>query len=231
MTLGVIHVSWEAVAGAAACISAIVATLALVMMVCQIRLSNRQSLFDRRLEIWLKAQELKSLYERNARYLDQRDEPVMAIDCCFEFLTNTALLQEITPAIHHVLEHDYQLKLHLKLDEMRLLSQEARYAFKGKASVSISSFVFDYQALLYAMYQYQIVINKMKEASQDHRLTLEDSSILVGEESYRYCLFEAEEKLASSHGELLRYGMIGRIERQVRLVSSPGDYLNTFKQR
>ncbi len=209
--------NWGAVAAIAACISVLFSMLAVAVAVYQIRLSNRQSLFDRRLNVWLKVQELVSLCQKGEGDIERGDEPIMVADCIFERLTNTTLLQEITPAIHHTLERDYQLKLHLKLDEIKHISQEAKYAFKGGASVSISSFVFDYQSLLFALYQYQCIVSKMKEWAQERRLTLEDASRAVNEMSYRSRLFEAEERLSDSCAALTKREMVEKVERQIRL--------------
>ena len=190
---------------------------ALAVEVYQIGLSNRQSLFDRRLDVWLKVQELVRLYQKREGDIERGDEPIMVADYIFECLTNTTLLQEVAPAIHHTLEHDYQLKLHLKLDEMRHISQEAKYAFKGRASANISSFVFDYQSLLFALYQYQCIMNKMKEQAQERGLTLEEASCAVNEMPYRSCLFEAEKRLSCSCAALTKLDMVERVERQIRL--------------
>ena len=74
-----------------------------------------------------------SVYVKNAKNLEHDDEPQMAIGQLFECLTNTTYLQSISASINKVLDADLQLKLHLKLDEMRSLAMEARFCFKGKS--------------------------------------------------------------------------------------------------
>ena len=99
-------------------ISAIVAIIALFISCYQARLSNKQSLFNRRLNIWITVDKLMSVYVKNAKNLEHGDEPQMAIGLLFELLTNTTYLQSISTSINHVLDADPQLKLHLKLDEI-----------------------------------------------------------------------------------------------------------------
>ena len=95
-----------------------------------------------------------SVYEKNAKSLEHDNEPQMAIDLLFAWLTNTTYLQSISASINHVLDAEPQLKLHLKLDEMRSLAMEAKFCFKGKSGDAIAEFIEAYQSLLFSMYQY-----------------------------------------------------------------------------
>ena len=157
------------------CISAIVAIIALVISCYQARLSNKQSLFNRRLNIWITVDKLMSVYVKNARNLEHDDEPQMAIDLLFAWLTNTTYLQSISASINHVLDDDSQLKLHLKLEEMKSLAMEARFCFKGKSGDAIAEFIEAYQSLLFSMYQYQILLNKMSQSAKEDQWTLEQA--------------------------------------------------------
>ena len=53
-----------------------------------------------------------SVYAKNAKNLEHDDEPQMAIDLLFVWLTNTTYLQSISASINKVLDADLQLKLH-----------------------------------------------------------------------------------------------------------------------
>lgn len=53
----------------AACVSAFVAIVALVLSFNQVRLSNKQNLFNRRLSIWLITQGMLELYRENHKLL------------------------------------------------------------------------------------------------------------------------------------------------------------------
>lgn len=201
-------------------ISAIVAIIALLISCYQARLSNKQSLFNRRLNIWITVDKLMGVYAKNAKNLKQEDEPQMAIDLLFVWLTNTAYLQSVSASINKVLDTDLQLKLHLKLDEMRSLAMEARFCFKGKSGEAISEFIDAYQTLLFSMYQYQILFKMMSEKAKEYQWTLEQASEKLCEPKQRQELFEKENALAASYKTLCQQTKRGAIQRQIKLTGS-----------
>lgn len=218
--------NWEVVAS---CASAVAAIVALFISLRQGRTANRQSLFDRRLSIWITVEKLMELYKVNAELLKQEDEPQVDIDFSFAWLTNTTFLQEITPAISHLDDVEHRLKLHLKLDAMRSMAQEATFVFKGRPKAAIAEFIDAYQALLHVMYQYQIAFDVMKSNSKKFHWTLEEAAERVGEKRYRVALYEAEDRLAAAHEELCDKLLLGKVRRQIRLDSAFGDYMDTFR--
>lgn len=199
-------------------ISAIVAIIALLISCYQARLSNKQSLFNRRLNIWITVDKLMSVYVKNAKDLELDNEPQMAIGQLFEWLTNTTYLQSISTSINKVLDADLQLKLHLKLDEMRSLAMEARFCFKGKSGEAIAEFIEAYQSLLFSIYQYQILLNKMSQSAKVYQWTLEQASEQLHEPEQRQDLFERESALAASYMTLCQLNKRGAIQRQIQLA-------------
>lgn len=199
-------------------ISAIVAIIALLISCYQARLSNKQSLFNRRLNIWITVDKLMSIYANNAENLEHDDEPQMAIDLLFVLLTNTTYLQSISTSINQVLDADPQLKLHLKLDEMKSLAMEAKFCFKVKSGDAIAEFIEAYQSLLFSIYQYQILLNKMLQYAQEYRWTLEQASEKLHEPDQRQDLFEKENILAASCKTLCQQNKRGTIQRQIQLA-------------
>lgn len=198
--------------------SAIVAIIALFISCYQARLSNKQSLFNRRLNIWITVDKLMSVYAKNAKNLKHDDEPQMAIDLLFVWLTNTTYLQSITASINHVLDAEPQLKLHLKLDEMRSLAMEARFCFKGKSGDAIAEFIEAYQSLLFSMYQYRIMVKRMHQNAEKYEWTLEQASEKLHEPEQRKELFEKENALAASYKTLCQLNKRGTIQRQIQLA-------------
>lgn len=199
-------------------ISAIVAIIALLISCYQARLSNKQSLFNRRLNIWITVDKLMSVYAKNAKKLEHDDEPQMAIDLLFALLTNTTYLQSISISINHVLDADPQLKLHLKLDEMKSLAMEANFCFKGKSGDAIAEFIEAYQSLLFSMYQYQILLKTMSQSAKEYQWTLEQASEKLHEPNQRKDLFEKEDALAASYKTLCQQNKRDAIQRQIQLA-------------
>lgn len=212
----------------AACASAFAAISALAISFLQMRQSNRQALFSRRLNLWLTTEKLMDAYSENAKHLKPSDEVQFANSLRFSWLTNTTSLQEIGPAISNVLDSEWQLKLHLKLDEMKSQASEARYIFKGKPGLAICRFLDAYQKLLFKMYQYQILVNDMLDMTREHRLTLEEACADVHEEECREALIAAQNVLSAAYQELSTRKIRGKIKRQMRLVSTPKDIVDTF---
>lgn len=207
-------------------ISAIVAIIALLISCYQARLSNKQSLFNRRLNIWITVDKLMSVYAKNAKNLEHDDEPQMAIDLLFIWLTNTTYLQSISASINKVLDADLQLKLHLKLDEIRSLAMEARFCFKGKGGEAIAEFIEAYQSLLFSMYQYQILFNKMLQNAREHQWTLEQASEKLHEPDQRKDLFEKENTLAATYMTLCQQNKRGAIQCQIQLAGPIWRWVN-----
>lgn len=159
-----------------------------------------------------------SVYVKNAKDLEHDDEPQMDIDLQFALLTNTTYLQSISTSINHVLDAGPQLNLHLKLDEMRTLAMEARFCFKGKSGEAIAEFIEAYQSLLFSMYQYQILLNKMLQNAREYQWTLEQASEKLHEPDQRRELFEKENALAASYKTLCQQNKRDRIQRQIKLT-------------
>lgn len=199
-------------------VSTIVAIIALLISCYQARLSNKQSLFNRRLNIWITVDKLMSVYAKNAKNLEHDDEPQMAVDLLFVWLANTTYLQSISASINNVLDAEHQLNLHLKLDEMSSLAMEARFCFKGKSGDAIAEFIEAYRSLLFSMYQYQILFNKMLQSSKEYQWTLEQASEKLLEPDQRKDLFEKESALAVSYKTLCQQNKRGAIQRQIKLT-------------
>lgn len=159
-----------------------------------------------------------SVYVKNAKNLEHDDKPQMDINLLFVLLTNTTYLQSISTSINQVLDADPQLKLHLKLDEMKSLAMEARFCFKGKSGDQLAEFIEAYQSLLFSMYQYQILLNMMSQSAKDYQWTLEQASEKLHEPDKRKDLFEKESALATSYKNLCQQNKRGAIQRQIQLA-------------
>lgn len=117
-----------------------------------------------------------------------------------------------------MLDADLQLKLHLKLDEMRSLAMEARFCFKGKSGEAIAEFIDAYQSLLFSMYQYQILFKVMSEKAKEYQWTLEQATEKLCEPKQRQELFEKENALAASYKTLCQQNKRDAIQRQIQLA-------------
>lgn len=199
-------------------LTAIVAILALLQTERQIKLSNKQSLFDHRLNIYLKFSEMTKLYKDNLTLLTDckcKNDICYDVDFIFIMLTNNTYLEAIGESIKHPLEQQYHINFLKKCEEMRTLAKEANYAFLNKAASSISNFINGYQELIFKIYQYQINLNKLKEKSNaENRIINNDQS----ENKLRKELFDAIDNLNKFYDITQDKKIKKEIEKQIRIA-------------
>lgn len=114
-------------------ITAITAVSAVVLSVKQIKLSNKQYLFERRLNVYMIAVGLISLYQENKILIEgkRKDEPQYDIDYIFMWLTNNTYMETQSAVIAHPLEQPYQKEFLKKCEELHSLAIETRLIFKN----------------------------------------------------------------------------------------------------
>lgn len=199
-------------------VSAIAAVVAIILSVGQMRLSNKQSLFERRISIWLTTLGLINLYENNRSLLKKDDAPQLSLDLLFVWRTNNTFLCDIGPAASHPLEQKYQQPFLMRLEDLGRLSLEARLAFKGHSSEVISRFLADYRQLLFSIYQYQVLLDDVKKNAGRFHLTLEEACSEVNEADLRHNLYDTYDAISKSFDSLNTPKMFKAIEKQIRLV-------------
>lgn len=158
-----------------AAVTAFAAIVALGISVLQMRQSNKQHLFDKRLASWERVNGLLELFAANRKQLlnEEDGQPDFAIDLEFKWLTNNTFLEQIQTSIIKPLDPQEQRELHLKLDEIRQTAIEFGFLFKGKQFTTVFRFVSLYRDLLFEMYQYKILTDHMTEYAQKFNWTLE----------------------------------------------------------
>ena len=200
-------------------VTAVIAVIALMQTKQQIKLSNKQHLFDKRVEHYLIAKELMQLYESNRSILTfKEDEPALAMDFIFAQMTNNTYLEKITDAIAHPLEQPYHKEFLIKMETLKEVSSKIKFIFGGKAAVLLGNYVLCYQELLFRMYQYQILLENMKKASQEFKLTIDKAQETVGEKHYREELKKAVDNLKQTYDMLKKEKVEEKIEKQIKLT-------------
>lgn len=200
-------------------ITGLTAVIALVLTLMQIRLSNKQSLFERRLECYLKIDGLMQLYKENQKLLEteRKDEPLFAVDLEFLWLTNNTYLEEASEAIKKPLENPEHKKFLVKREELKKLSAETELIFKGRSAKTISCFISDYEQLLFKMYQYQILLNNMRNYSEQFKATLEVAQKGVNETAYREKLLQAYANIKMAYLQVSQNHVMEKLKNQIKL--------------
>ena len=116
--------------------TAVIAITALFLTMLQMRISNKQHLFDRRIENYLLAKGLIGLYLANKRWFnaERKDEPELTIDFEFGFMTNNSFLGSIAKVMSKPLENPEQKEFLIKLEEVKTLASNIKFLFYGKSA-------------------------------------------------------------------------------------------------
>lgn len=199
-------------------ITAGVAIVAIYQTQHQIKLSNKQHLFDKRVENYLIAKGLVQLYRSNSsHFIHEEDRPIFEIDLEFTWLTNNVYLENMTLAIENPLTEPYHKEFLTKLEELKEISSKIKFLFSGETAELLGDFVLQYQRLLFAMYQYQILVNKLKDTANKFNLSLEESQERVHEKKHRNTLKQAFDNLKQADSLLKDKKVERQIEKQIRL--------------
>lgn len=199
-------------------ITAGVAIVAIYQTQHQIKLSNKQHLFDKRVENYLIAKGLVQLYRSNSsHFIHEEDRPIFEIDLEFTWLTNNVYLENMTLAIENPLTEPYHKEFLTKLEELKEISSKIKFLFSGEIAELLGDFVLNYQRLLFAMYQYQILVNKLKDTANKFNLSLEESQEKVHEKKHRNTLKQAFDNLKQADSLLKDKKVERQIEKQIRL--------------
>lgn len=199
-------------------VTACVAILALILNYKQMRLSNKQHLFDKRMENYLIARGLIQLYTRNYNVLNnEKDEPILAIDLEFRFLTNNRYLEGISCAIDNPLEGESHKELLIELEKLKEIATKIKFLFSGYEAILLGDFVFYYQELLFSMYQYKILIDRMQKFAREYGYTLEKAQEKMGEEKQRIKLEESFDNLKKVFNMLKEKDIEEKIKKQIKI--------------
>lgn len=106
----------------------------IVLSIHQIKLSNKQSLFDRRLKAYMLANGLISLCKDNYKWIseEREAEPQLANDYNFKLLTNNTYMESQADAINHPLKQPFHKEFLRKREELRNSAMEVELILEEK---------------------------------------------------------------------------------------------------
>lgn len=188
----------------------------------QIKISNKQYLFDKRLSKYLLAKGLLELYKDNESLLDYTDDPddeAIIVDYQFINLTNNNYLKDVTCIINEPKNNEFKNNFLVKIEELKKLSNEVRFLFQNKNGLLLSNFIMKYQNVLMELYKYQIVLDLMKknEIPRKNKPTYNELQNEYGELKHRHRLYDAIYDLKKSYNEVVNKRVINKIEKSIKL--------------
>lgn len=205
-----------------AIITALIAIIALLQTHKQIKISNKQYLFDKRLSKYLLAKGLLELYKDNESLLDYTDDPddeAIIVDYQFINLTNNNYLKDVTCIINEPKNNEFKNNFLVKIEELKRLSNEVRFLFQNKNGLLLSNFIMKYQNVLMELYKYQIVLDLMKknEIPRKNKATYNELQNEYEELKHRQRLYNAIDDLKKSYHEVVSKKVINKIEKSIKL--------------
>lgn len=205
-----------------AIITAFIAIIALLQTHKQIKISNKQFLFDKRLSKYLLTRGLLELYKDNENLLDYTNNPdnePIIVDFQFTNLTNNNYLKDITCIIKEPKNNDFKNNFLIKIEELKKLSNEIKFLFPNKSGLLLGSFIIRYQNVLMELYKYQIVLDSMlsDKIPRKNKPTYSGLQKEYKELEYRYRLNETINDLKKSYYEVLDKKAINKIEKSIKL--------------
>lgn len=205
-----------------AIITAVIAIIALFQTHVQIKISNKQFLFDKRLDKYLLAKGLLELYKDNEKLLDYNsclDDEAIIVDYQFINLTNNNYLKDVTCIINEPKNNDFKNAFLVKIEELKGLSTEIRFLFPNKNGQLLENFIMKYQNILMELYKYQIILDLMMDDAipRKNKPTYIELQKEYGELEHRHRLYNAINELKKSYYEVLDKKAINKIEKSIKL--------------
>lgn len=190
----------------------------------QIKVSNKQKLFDRRLEKYIIIKELIELYTSKLldNKLDKASWSYYDIDFIFSALTNGFYLKDIQKAILYVSKDPEYIRFRYKYIDVLKDAEEIKFIFEYNEAKLLSDFVLYYGELLMAIYQYKIDIEHMKQPDykkimQEHKEELTEEEIMT-EEKAKGKLQLALDNVRIAYEKIKMENVMQKIEKQISLV-------------
>ena len=205
-----------------AIITAVIAIIALFQTHVQIKISNKQFLFDKRLDKYLLAKGLLELYKDNKKLLDYNscpDDKAIIVDYQFINLTNNNYLKDVTRIINEPKNNDFKNAFLVKIEELKGLSTEIKFLFPNKSGQLLGNFIMKYQNILMELYKYQIISDLINDDNipRKNKPTYIELQKEYGELEHRHRLYNAINELKKSYYDALDKKAINKIEKSIKL--------------
>lgn len=198
--------------------SLLVAFVAIFQTQKQVRLSNKQQLFQQRLKTYSIIDGLIALFQKHHFLLENEEKNTfLEVNFVFVSLTNNSYLYDITPVLVNPLNNPEHINFLKKLEELKQISKQIKFIFPDSQAIILSSFVWNYQQLLFSLYQYQIMKKDALDAVERHGEPINIIAKKFRENEQRDELYDVYDKLKESYNQIEDNETIKKIEKTIRL--------------
>ena len=183
----------------------------------QIKASNKQSLFEKRVKYLIESESLAKLYKENREDIlgDREQSPLPTANVIFGYLTNNSHLYDIGTAILNPLDSPLHQKFLTRLEDFKELSLKIELSFSDDNSKMLNDFIIRYQEVLHELYKYQIFLNKMENSKE----TIGTEEMRRFTSKYNKRLWNEIDKLDLAYNRLIDNDCISKLENKTKLHS------------
>jgi len=201
-------------------VSVAIATVALIQTHRQIALSNKQQLFERRMERYIEINTLLRLLKDNIIYLKDDSSFYHTNDLIFTWLTNCSELADMGAALANPLQADKQKQLLTIHERLKKSAVEIKMIFSKDLGKTVGNFVDVYADLLKEMYQMQVFISKSEENREKFNRvpTLEEYEKSCKDMANGLGLFKNRDRILELYDMIEKRNYLGEMEEKLRLV-------------
>ena len=128
----------------------------------QIKISNKQAMFDKRYKIYLLLQHMDKLCNDNLKLLNS-DRPLIAVNFVASCLTNSVHFYQICDGFSKNENNIAQIKFLSLIEELKDYGTQAKLLFPQKHALYISRYFKNYADLLAEMKKYDALLNNVND--------------------------------------------------------------------
>lgn len=198
-------------------IAVVAAIVALFQTNIQIKLSNKQQLFNKRLEKYLLIKELLSLYSENQNLIIHTDSICESAQFMFVWLTNSSTLESMCLAMENPLKHEEQKIFLTKCEMLEKSVMEIELLWRGKVAYIMGQFVRQYKELLQAMYRQQIMLDSLHDEREKEHMPLEIAQKQIHENAENFGLFFCVEGIGKTYQTIIDMNAEEYLKRSMKL--------------
>lgn len=202
-------------------ISLIIAVIALFQSNEQIKVSNKQNLFNERIKSYLIIKGLMQLYIDNKVTIeeDKKDGIYFVSDFVLGCLTNNSYLEIMGNIINKPLHQEEQKEFLRKIEELKNEAEKTKFVFDKSISKYLFEFIKSYEELLMQLYKYTVLIDSMRKIQEQipTKNDIKEVAEEVNEKDHKAKLTEKFKSLTEAFNNLTKYDVMNKLEKQIKL--------------
>ena len=199
-------------------LSLIISVIALVNSYKQTELSNKQDLFNERINNSVIVNGLLDLYKSNKSIIekDKEDEIYFSSNFLFISLINNSYLEKMGNVINKPLINSKQKDFLSKIEEIKNEALKIKFIYNGKEAIAFRKFVDSYANFLI---QYMSLLDLIKEMQEKDKNNMDVHEIAdkVDEKNRRKELFKKIDALKESYNKIEVGNVVEKIEKQIKM--------------